>query len=576
MNVRGGAIDLAIRNGDVVDGTGAPRRRADVGIHEGRIVAIGDVGAAADEIDATGRIVAPGFVDVHSHFDAQVFWDPLLTPSCLHGITTTFAGNCGFTLAPLVPDAVDYLVRMLAVVEGMPLPALRAGVPGDWSSTGEFLDRIDGTLGINIGFMVGHSALRRVVMGADATRRAATGDEIEAMKALLRAGLDAGGMGFSSSWGVAHFDGDGDPVPSLFATPDELVALAAVCRDYEGTSLEFLPNRVDRFAETELELLTSMSTAAGRPLNWNVIRITDTNRDETEHVLAAGTYARDRGGKVVALNMPIPSRARFSFLTGFVLDALPGWGEVLALPVPERLRALRDPAVRVRLAAGAAQAKGGLAEIAEFANRVISQTFTAEAAPYQGRHVAELAAERGTTPLDALLDVVCADELQTTFMRPVTEPSRADWVASAEAWRDGRAMIGASDAGAHLDFTAYFDYPVYILEKAVRDHGVLTVEEAVHLMTDVPAHLYGVRQRGRLAVGNNADVVVFDPGTIASGEITTRFDLPAGAGRLYAEPIGIDHVVVNGRRLVSAGTPTAERPGTLLRAGRDTETPSLA
>jgi N-acyl-D-aspartate/D-glutamate deacylase len=572
-------LDLVIRNGDVIDGTGAPRRRADVAIAGGRIVALrepDDGVEAGEQIDATGRIVAPGFVDVHSHFDAQVFWDPALSPSSLHGITSTFAGNCGFTLAPLTPDAVDYLVRMLAVVEGMPLPALRAGVPGDWTSTGEFLDRVEGTLAINIGFMVGHSALRRVVMGADATRRTSTSEELAAMIELLRAGLAAGGLGFSSSWGVAHFDGDGDPVPSMFADPHELIELARVCREFEGTSLEFLPTRVDRFDPEQLHLLTTMSAVAQRPLNWNVIRVTDNNRDDTERVLAAGAHAQANGAKLVALNMPIPSRARFSFKNGFVLDALPGWSDVLSLPLDERLDALRDPEVRAQLEAGAAKVDGPLGETADWANRVITQTFTPEAARYQGRNVGDIAREEGKSLLDALLDVVCSDALETTFTRPITEPSRADWVASVEAWRDGRVMIGASDAGAHLDFTAYFDYPVYIIQKAVREHGVLPLEEAVHLMTDVPARLYGLRERGRLEVGNHADVVVFDERTLASGEIATRFDLPAGAGRLYAEPVGVEHVLVNGVTIVADGTLTGARPGTLLRSGRDTYTPSLA
>src|SRR5579884_4175028 len=190
-------LDLAVRGGELVDGTGSRRRTADLGIAGGRIVAVGDVGPAIRELDARGRVVAPGFVDVHSHFDAQVFWDPTLSPSCLHGVTTTMAGNCGFTLAPLSPGAADYLIRMLAVVEGMPLAALRAGVPADWSSTAAYLDRIEGTLAINIGFMVGHSALRRVVMGPAATTRSATREEIRAMSGLLRRGLEAGGLGFS-------------------------------------------------------------------------------------------------------------------------------------------------------------------------------------------------------------------------------------------------------------------------------------------------------------------------------------------------------------------------------------------
>lgn len=219
--------DMAIRGGLVIDGTGAPARRADIGITGGRITAIGEVGAAHRSIEVDGQVVAPGFVDVHTHIDAQVCWDTTLSPSSLHGVTTMFAGNCGFTLQPINPREVDYLVRMLAIVEGMPLEALQAGVPCDWSSTGEYLDRVDGTLAVNAGFMVGHSALRRVVMREDATKREATPAELAAMVQLLRAGLASGGLGFSSSWGVAHSDAAGDPVPSRFASVDELTTLAA-------------------------------------------------------------------------------------------------------------------------------------------------------------------------------------------------------------------------------------------------------------------------------------------------------------------------------------------------------------
>jgi N-acyl-D-aspartate/D-glutamate deacylase len=491
-------------------------------------------------------------------------------------VTSTLSGNCGFTLAPSSPTAADYLVRMLAVVEGMPLDALLAGVPGGWSTTAEYLERIAaGGLAINAGFMVGHCALRRVVMGSAAVERPARPAELAAMVAMLRDGLAAGALGFSSSWGPAHFDADGAKVPSRHADRDELVALAGACRDFPGTSLEFIPARADRFDAEQLEVMTAMSSAAGRPLNWNVIRILADNTDETARVLAPGIHARDHGAKIVVLHMPIPSRARFSFLTGFVLDALPGWGPVMALPVDERVRALADPAVRARLAEGASRAEGGLAEIAQFANRVICETHAPETARYLGRLVADIAAEEAATPLEALLDIVCADGLRTMFTRPASELSRADWEVGVAAWRDGRALIGGSDAGAHLDFTAYFDYPVYVIEHAVRRHGALSLEEAVHLMTDVPARLYGLRDRGRIEVGGRADLVVFDEATVACGEIVTRHDLPAGAGRLYAEPTGIDRVIVNGVTIVADGSLTGARPGTLLRAGRDTETPSM-
>ena len=235
-------LDVVIRGGNVVDGTGAPQRRADIGIAQGRVVAIGDdVGAAHRVVDAADRIVAPGFVDVHTHVDAQAFWDPTLGPSPLHGVTTVFGGNCGFSIAPLDSSAAAYLMQMLAIVEGMPLSALEVGVPWDWTTTEEYLDRLDGKLSINAGFMVGHSAIRRVVMGEAATERISTPEELARMQALLRAGLRAGGIGFSTTRSTNHNDANGNPVPSRFADRNELVSLAAVCREFEGTSLEYLP-----------------------------------------------------------------------------------------------------------------------------------------------------------------------------------------------------------------------------------------------------------------------------------------------------------------------------------------------
>ena len=569
-------LDLAIRGGEVVDGTGAPRRRADVGINDGRIVQLGAVDEAREDIDASGLLVSPGFIDVHSHVDAQVFWDPALTPYCLHGTTSTFAGNCGFTLAPWDDSSADYLVRMLSVVEGMPLEALQAGVPGDWRSTDEYLRRIDGTAAINVGFMVGHSALRRVVMGEECLDRAATSDEVAAMQRLLADGLAAGGLGFSSSWGIAHYDAEGKPVPSRAANRDEIVALAGVCRSFDGTSLEFIPNGIHPFNDDELELLTAMSHDAGRPLNWNVLRITAQNGDHVAGMLRAGPHARERDARIVALNMPIPTRARFTFRTGFALDFLPDWKPLFELPHDERLRALRDPAMRHKLDAGAKRATGQLADNGEWGARIITQTFREDLKRYEGRVVADIAAEEGKDVFDALLDIVCADNLDTTFSRIPVPPSTADWQAAVDAWRSGHALIGASDAGAHLDFTVNYDYQVFILQHAVRELGILGVEEAVHLMTDVPARLYGLRDRGCISEGAFADVVLFDESTVGCGHIETRHDLPAGAARLYTEPVGIARVLVNGRTIVDDGKATGEHPGRVLRSGIDTYTAPLA
>ncbi|HEY5078183.1 MAG TPA: amidohydrolase family protein, partial [Acidimicrobiia bacterium] len=318
-------LDMIIRGGTVVDGTGAPGRIADVGINDGRIATIGEIDDKATRtIDAEGKVVAPGFVDIHTHYDAQVFWDTTLSPSPLHGVTTVIGGNCGFTIAPLGPEHGDYLMRMLARVEGMPLAALAEGVPWDWRSFGEYLDRIDGTLAPNAGFLVGHSTIRRVAMGERATKGAATAADLDAMRSLLGASLAAGGLGFSSSWARTHNDAAGDMVPSRYATEDEIIALCSVVRDHPGTTLEFIPS-VGMFEEFAPDLLTRMSLAANRPVNWNVLFVGKGSEAITEHNLAASDYATDHGARVIALTIPFAPSPRICFESGFLLDTIPGW-----------------------------------------------------------------------------------------------------------------------------------------------------------------------------------------------------------------------------------------------------------
>ncbi len=265
-------FDAVVVNGRVVDGTGAPPRTADIGITEGRIVEIGDLSEGGGvAIDAGGMVVAPGFIDLHSHYDAQVFWDPTLSPSCLHGVTTVIAGNCGLTLAPCEEKDQDFLTRLLARVEAIPIDALLAGVQYAWQSYPEFLDVVAGRpLGPNMGFMVGHSALRRAVMGEAASERAARAEELEAMCRLLDEALGAGGMGFSTANVATQVDGDGRPTPPNFATHEEFVALSAVCSKHPGTSIEFIPGSfLAGFSDEEMNLMAEMSAAANRPLNWN-------------------------------------------------------------------------------------------------------------------------------------------------------------------------------------------------------------------------------------------------------------------------------------------------------------------
>ncbi|HET6832482.1 MAG TPA: amidohydrolase family protein [Acidimicrobiales bacterium] len=558
-------LDLVISGGTVIDGTGSPMRPADVGVRDGRIAVVAPPGTIDEPhrstLDAGGRYVAPGFVDLHTHYDAQLFWDPLATPSPFHGVTTVIGGNCGFSLAPLTPDHADYLMRMMARVEGMPLDALSAGLAWDWGGFGEWLDRLDGTTAVNAGFLCGHSALRRVA-GADR----------EVMQRLLHEALDAGALGFSTSQAHTHNDGDGEPVPSRFADDDELLALAGCVAKHEGTTLEaIVAGCINGFTDDEVELLAGMSRAGERPLNWNVLGVSSLNPTGHERQLAASDAAAARGGRVVALTLPHPMSMRLSFLTGFVLDGLPGWREILHLPVPERLRALGDPAVRERLVAGAASREAGLLRgLANWPVLTFAECFAAATKPHEGRSVADVAAELGQQPFDTLLDVVIADDLRTGLRPPVFGTSDADWELRAQVWRDPRTVIGGSDAGAHLDMMCGAIYSTSLLGEAVRQRELMSWEEAVHQLTDVPARLYGLRERGRIAEGWHADLVVLDPETVGHGPERTATDLPGGAWRLVADAAGVEHVYANGVAIVRGGQPTGATPGTLLRSGRDT------
>jgi len=363
-------FDTAITGGTIVDGTGRPGRRLDLGIRGDRIAQLavpGTLGGAARTIDATDRVVAPGFVDVHTHYDAQIFWDPALTPSPLHGVTTVVGGNCGFSLAPLAAGTSDFLMRMMARVEGMPLASLQEGVPWDWDSMAEYLDRVGGSLAVNAGFLVGHSAVRRSVMGAAASERPANPDELEAMRASVRDALDAGALGFSSSWSNTHSDGDGTPVPSRFGTLEELLDLCAVVRDFDGRSIEFIPPVTESFTTEAIDVMARMSLEADAPLNWNVLSITQDTIDSWHTKLVASDVASARGASVTALVLPMPTSARLSFGTGFVFDGVPGWERVMALPLDERIEAMSDPSERERLAAAAEAVRGPLAKPVDWA-----------------------------------------------------------------------------------------------------------------------------------------------------------------------------------------------------------------
>jgi N-acyl-D-aspartate/D-glutamate deacylase len=427
---------------------------------------------------------------------------------------------------------------------------------------------------VNAGFLVGHSALRLAAMGDDAVGGHATTEQVERMVALLHEALDAGALGFSTSQSQTHNDAAGQPVPSRSASRDELVALAAGVRAHPGTTLEaIIPGCLQGFTDDEIALLTDMSVAADRPLNWNLLGVSAANPAGHEKQLRASEIAAEHGGRVVALTLPHAMKIRLSFLTGFVLDGLPGWRDTMHLPVPERLAALADPEVRRRLNEGAQSDEAGMLRgLANWARLIIVETFAPENADAAGRSVGEVAATRGGEPFDTLLDIVIADELRTGLTPPPFGDETADWRMRAEVWRHPHAVIGGSDAGAHLDMMCGAIYTTSLLGHGVREYQVVTLEEAVRLITDVPARLYGLAGRGRITPGWHADLVLFDPATVDHGPERTRYDLPAGAPRLVADARGITSVLVGGVEVCRDGVATGAMPGTVLRSGRDTHT----
>jgi N-acyl-D-aspartate/D-glutamate deacylase len=568
--------DVLLRGGTVVDGTGAPAERRDVAVRQGRIVEVGPPGSlrgtASQTLDVDGLVVAPGFIDLHTHYDAQLLWDPTAGPSPLHGVTSIFAGNCGFSVAPLAPDD-DYVMRMMARVEGMPLTALQAGPAWDWSSFGDYLDRLDGRVLVNTGVLVGHSTIRRLVMGDAAVGGTATSDQVDEMARLVHDALAAGAVGFSSSLGEAHTDGDGNPVPSRAATHEEILALCAAVREHPGTTLEFIA-AMGEIPEDRIELMTAMSLAAQRPLNWNLLGSLSPTTIYPQQ-LTSCDHARAHGGKVVALTLPDVMRMR----ANRVIDDLPGWRDVVGLDAEARRRAITDPVTRAALFAGAEDVvRRGLGAVARFELLELAKA-PADQPELAGRSVADIAASRGVHPIDVLIDVVLPERLPLTMVFPSLVPEQGitdeSWRERAQVWLDERTVLGGSDAGAHIDLMCHANYPTVVLGEMVRERGLLGVEEAVRQLTDVPARLYGLRDRGRVAVGWHADLVVFDPERVGSGPTESRFDLPGGEERLVAEAEGIAHVFVNGAEIVRAGEYRGDLPGTVLRAGRDTETAPL-
>ena len=571
-------FDVKIQGARLVDGTGAPERLADVGITDGRIVAIADAGtldgAATETIDGAGRVLAPGFVDPHTHYDAQLHWDPFATPSNVHGVTTVIGGNCGFSLAPIKPEAADYTRKMMAKVEGMPLAALEHGITWDWHTFGEFLDRFEGKIAVNAGFLVGHCAIRRYVMGESSVGEEASPAQISEMVALLKTSMESGGLGFSTTLSHTHSDGDGAKVPSRWATNDEVLALSGAVKDHEGTTLEAIVSGcLDMFSDEEIELLAQMSAAGQRPLNWNVLTVDSRVPQRIPRQLEAGDRAKELGGKVIALTMPSIVPMNMSFGTYCALFMIPGWGDVMGLDRQQRTEKLRDPEVRVELNAKADSPDAGVfRRLSAWGAYVIGDTFSPLNDGLKMRKVSDIAKERGQNNFDCLLDIVIADELRTILWPIASDGDDKSWQMRAELWDDPRAMLGGSDAGAHLDRMCGAPYTTRFLADVLRGRKLVSLERAIQLITEAPAKLFGLRDRGTIAVGMHADLVLFDPETIASEPATLVEDLPGDSARLTAGSLGVTRVWVNGVETVRDGVATGATPGAVVRSGRDTYT----
>ncbi len=570
-------FDLIIKGGIVVDGTGVPGVKADIAITEGKISKIGEIDQdeAKEIVDAENMIVCPGFIDPHTHYDAQLFWDPHASPSNLHGITSVVMGNCGFSIAPIsdVSDA-EYLGAMLVQVEGMSADALRIGVDWNWNSFEDYLKRLDGKVGVNVAAMVGHCALRRTVMKDDAVKREATEDEIKKMQELLGEALEAGGLGFSTSRSFTHTDGDGLPVPSRVASVEEVLALAEVCEKYPGTTLEWVADGcMNGFSDEEVELMAQMSLRARRPLNWNVLTVDSARPDDYKNQIDACERVADKGGRAMALTMPILVGMTMHFHSYCALYKLPGWDGIMTLPHDQKKEKLADPSVRKLLEENAALPEAGVfSRLTGWGKYRVGETFSKENKGLDGRLVADIARERGTRDFYTLLDIVLADDLKTILWPGPTDDDPASWLMRQTVWEHEEVMIGGSDAGAHLDRMAGASYPTEWIRDCLSGRKLTSVEKAIEHMTDVPARFFGLVNRGRIEKDFHADLVVFDPERINSQELRILNDLPGDSPRLYAGSEGVEKVFVNGVLTVNAGEPTEALSGTVLRSGTHTVT----
>jgi N-acyl-D-aspartate/D-glutamate deacylase len=530
-----------LRGADVVDGTGSPATRVDVAIADGRIVAVGpDQPDDFPTVDLSGLVLAPGFVDPHTHYDAQVFWDPGLTPSSWHGVTTVVMGNCGFTVAPTRPEHREVVVRTLENVEGMSADALRAGLPWSFETFPDYVAAIDALpLRLNVANLIGHTALRWYVLGDDAPDREATPSEIDRMCALVREALSHGAVGLSTSF-HNHIGAFGKPVPSRAASFDELSRLAGVLGDYGTGSIEIAIG-----GGVGIDEARALAQDTGRPVTWSGTPLMPAPGEDPRAAEDA-VDAATRGGAPVFPQFPC--RAIVNQVT--LRDPFPlrsaseAFLEIFRTDPADRLALYRDERWRQR-----AKAQLQPAWAARLATATVEET-EVHRDLRNGPTLGELAEREGTTPFDVLVDLSVADGLDTRFRVAVANTNEG---AIELLLADRRCLLGLSDGGAHVSQLCDANYATYLLAHWVRERGVLPLELAVWRLTGQPASFYGLHDRGRIAVGAAADLVAFDPARVGTADAERVWDFPDGTDRLVARSTGIERVWVNGVPVRSGG-----------------------
>jgi N-acyl-D-aspartate/D-glutamate deacylase len=562
------SYDLVVKNGTVIDGSGMPRFRADVGVRGGRIATIGRIRESASEtIDAEGQVVSPGFVDGHTHMDAQVFWDPLATSSCYHGITTVVMGNCGFTLAPCAEKDKHLVVRNLQRAEDISPEAMEAGIKWSWTSYPEFLETIERLpKGINYAGYVGHSAIRTFVMGERAFDGPATEDDLKAMEHHVRDAIRAGAMGFTTSRSPSHETPDGRPVASRKAEWSEVRRLVGAMGELNAGLFEIAGEGVDRKAGDPgvrewHTRLRDLAVESGRPVTFGVFSRRESPGTWKKYLDLLDETAAC-GGRMFAQAHSRSLSALLSFKTQMPFDRLPLWKDIRKLPLAEQREKLRDPGLRPRLveASEARDERRALGTEARQADYNWLYVFDTVAGPH--RSVAEVARERNQHPAETMIDLALEKDLDLFFLMPV---ANEDQDVALEIMRHPRTVTTFSDSGAHVSQLMDSSLQTHLLYHWVRAKQAFTLERAVQMLTQVPATLWGFHDRGLIREGMAADLVVFDPDTIMAEMPEVVDDLPAGARRLVQRTRGIAATVVNGEVLLKNGKHTGALPGQLLR-----------